>query len=449
MQSLILVALLVASPPNERPNIVFLLADDMRADTIAALGNPHIRTPNLDRLAREGFAFTEAHITGGSQPAVCVPSRAMLLSGRQLFAVADGIPGDMPLWPEELRRAGYATMGVGKWHNGAASYARCFSAGGAIFFGGMHDHRKVPVQAFDPTGKYPASRTTTEATYSSELFTDEALRLLKERDPTRPFALYLAYTTPHDPRTPPPESARLYPPDSVPLPPNFSPRHPFDNGEMVVRDEWLLGWPREPAAIRAELAAYYAMITDLDQRIGRILDYLDAAGLADRTLVVFAADNGLALGSHGLLGKQNLYEHSVRVPLHVRGPSVPAGGRSDALCSLVDLFPTLCELTGGPAPAGLDGRSLVPLLRGAATKVHDYLPFAYRAVQRGIRVEGLKLIEYRVGGTRRTQLFDLARDPHERNDLASDPARAGDIERLSSLLAEWQHQAGDPLTAQR
>lgn len=447
MHSWVFLMPLLVSAPAERPNVVFLLADDLRADTIAALGNPHIRTPNLDRLAREGFAFTEAHITGGSQPAVCVPSRAMLLSGRQLFAVADGIHGDMPLWPEELRRAGYATMGVGKWHNGAASYARCFSAGGAIFFGGMHDHWKVPTQAFDPMGRYSTSRTTAAGTYSSKLFTDEALRLLAERDPIRPFALFLAYTTPHDPRTPPPEFARLYGPDSIPLPPNFLPRHPFDNGELEVRDELLLGWPREPAAIRAELAAYYAMITDLDQQVGRLLHYLDREGLADRTLVVFAADNGLALGSHGLLGKQNLYEHSVRVPLIVRGPRVPAGGRSNALCSLVDLFPTMCDLTGVPAPAGLDGRSLVPLLRGAATKVHEYLPFAYRDVQRGIRTEGLKLIEYRVAGTRHTQLFDLVQDPHERNDLASDPARVGDIERLSSLLAAWQRQADDALAA--
>lgn len=434
----ILVAPLFSVQQAHRPNIVFLLADDQRHDTI---GNPKIRTPHVDALAARGAAFTHSFIMGGDQPAVCVASRAMMLTGRHLFRIAGGIPPDAPLWPEAMQRAGAVTHGIGKWHNGAKAYARGFSGGAEIFFGGMTDQNAVRVHDFNPSGAYPKSSERVGAKFSTELFADAAVRFLEGYRDERPFVLYVAFTAPHDPRTPP-EKFR-YDPASIDLPPNFLPEHPFDNGDIKVRDEQLAPWPRTPGEIRRHLADYYGMISHLDSEVGRILDALRRSGREEKTIVVFAGDNGLAVGQHGLMGKQNLYEHSLRVPLVMAGPGIPKGRRVESLCSQMDLFPTLCELTGTPAPEGLDGTSLVPLMDGRRERVRDSLFFAYRDVQRAVRDERWKLIEYRVGGRETTQLFDLAADPWETKNLASEAAHAGELARLRKELAAHRKSVGD------
>jgi arylsulfatase A-like enzyme len=212
---------------------------------------------------------------------------------------------------------------------------------------------------------------------------------------------------------------------------------------MRVRDELLAGLPREEPWVRRELAAYFAMVSHLDAQVGRVMAALRESGKGDETVVIFAADNGLALGSHGLLGKQNLYEHSVRVPLVVRGPGVAAGASSDGLCYLLDLFPTVCKWTGVAAPAN-DGRSLLPAVRGGNDAVRDGLLLAYRDVQRAYSDVQFKLIEYRVGGEARTQLFDLAHDPHETRDLSGDARHAGRLADMRRKLRDAQRAAGDP-----
>ena len=161
----------------------------------------------------------------------------------------------------------------------------------------------------------------------------------------------------------------MYDPEAVDLPPNYKPEHPFDNGELRIRDEMLADFPRTPAEIRRRHnAEYYAMISHLDAQIGRVLDVLDAKGLADETIVVLAGDNGLAIGRHGLMGKQNMYDHSVHVPLLMRGPGVPQGEIRDAQCYLLDIYPTLCDLTPAgipmsPPPSRVP-ESLAPVLNG-------------------------------------------------------------------------------------
>ncbi|MEK7676869.1 MAG: sulfatase/phosphatase domain-containing protein, partial [Verrucomicrobiota bacterium] len=224
---------------------------------------------------------------------------------------------------------------------------------------------------------------------------------------------------------------------------SFLPEHPFDNGELKVRDEQLLPWPRLPEAVPQEMAAYYGMITHLDAQIGRILRALEETGRADNTLIIFAADNGLALGRHGLLGKQNLYEHSVRVPLVMSGPGIPKGRKSDALCYLFDLYPTICELSGLVVPPGVEGRSLVPILKGRRKQVRDAVFGAYRDVQRMVRGERWKLIDY--PQIHRSQLFDLKTDAEEMNDLSAQPKYAGRLAELRATLADWQKATGDPL----
>jgi arylsulfatase A-like enzyme len=430
------------------PNVVFILSDDQRPDTIRALGNKQIKTPNLDRLVQSGLTFTQAFCMGSTVGAVCIPSRAMILSGRSLYRAVSGtnsaaIPRQAALWPEEFRKAGYQTIGIGKWHNDRASYARCFTDGGPIFFGGMSDQNNVPVQNFDPTGRYPTNRQRiTTNVFSSELFANAAISSIRQQT-TKPFLLYVSFTTPHDPRTPPAEFAKLYDPLKIPLPKNYLPEHSFDNGQIKGRDEELLPWPRTEEAVRKELAAYYAMITHMDHQIGRILDALNQRGKGHNTIIIFASDHGLAIGSHGLLGKQNMYDHSIRAPLIFAGPGIPQGRRSDALCYLYDLFPTLCELAGLPIPDSVEGKSLARIMHGRAESVRDEIFGAYRDVQRMVRTDRWKLIHY--PKIDRTQLFDLKADPHELRDLSDNPKHGGTLAQLRSRLVFLQHQFDDPI----
>ena len=427
------------------PNILFIIADDHRFDAIRALGNAEVITPNLDRLVSQGTTLTHTYIMGSTSDAVCMPSRGMLLTGRSLFRIEAPHLGDYPLWPERLRQAGYTTYGVGKWHNEPPSYARSFSGGDKIFFGGMSDHDKVPIWAFDPSGAYPPAAPSLGEKFSSDLFSDAAVNFLHNHPNDRPFCLYLAFTAPHDPRTPPAEYAELYDPDKITLPENFLLEHPFDNGEMRVRDEKLAAWPRTPAEIRQHIADYYGMITHLDAQIGRVLAALQKTGQADNTLVVYTADHGLAVGQHGLLGKQNLYDHSIRVPLIVKGPGIPQNERRDGLCYLYDLYPTLCELTGVPIPDTVEGQSLMPLITGRQPAHRDTIFSAYQQVQRMVRDRSYKLIEYFVDDNRRSQLFDLSDDPNETRDLSTEAHHTTRLVEFRQKLEAWQQAVDDPL----
>jgi arylsulfatase A-like enzyme len=439
---------LAASTPPRRPNLIVLLADDLRADALGAYGGRGVSTPNLDRLAHAGTVFERAYIMGGDQPAVCTPSRAMLWTGRHLFRLKGGIPADAPLLGGVLRQGGYDTYGVGKWHNERPAFNRAFADGARIFFGGMSSQTAVPTWDYDPSARYPKGAERVGAQHSSELFTDAAIAAIEARAAGKheqPFLLYVAFTSPHDPRQARERFVRLHDPARASLPRNFLPQHPFDNGELDVRDELLAPRPRTPEAVRRHVADYRAMVSDLDHEVGRILGAVDRTGHGEDTVVVFASDNGLALGSHGLLGKQNLYEHSVRVPLIVRGPGIPRGQRARGLAYLLDLFPTLCELAGAPLPEGLDGQSLAPMLRSPTrAKGRPSLFFAYRREQRAVRDERWKLIEYAVAGAKGRQLFDLLTDPDERRDLSGDSRAAAHLTRLARELAAWRTRLADP-----
>jgi len=433
-----------ANKAGKLPNILFLFTDDQRFDTIHALGNKEIVTPNMDSLVHNGVSFTHASIMGSMSGAVCMPSRAMLMSGRTLFRAPDDL-ADTITFPEILHEAGYTTFGTGKWHNGPASFAKGFTTGSKIFFGGMSNHLKVPVHDFDPTGKYLQEKKYIGKKFSSELFSNAAIKALREYKDDKPFLMYVSYTAPHDPRMAPKEYEDMYKPKELNLPENFMPEHPFDNGELVIRDEKLAPWPRTPEIVRQHIAAYYAMITHLDVYIGKLLETLKETGHADNTIIIFAGDNGLAVGQHGLLGKQNLYEHSIRVPLVITGPNIPKGKKSDALCYLLDIFPTLCELTGLPIPKTVEGKSLVPAITGEKQHLRDTLFFAYKNVQRAVCDERYKLIEYFVEGTRRTQLFDLANDRWEVNNLSEAPEHAEQLARLREEMTRWQKEVADRL----
>ena len=284
--------------------------------------------------------------------------------------------------------------------------------------------------------------------FSTDLFGDAAIRFLERQDGSRPFFLYCAFTAPHDPRTPPQDWDGVYRAEAMPLPANFAGIHPFDNGEMWVRDEKLAEFPRTAEDTRRHIAEYYGMISDMDEKIGEMLDTLARTGLAEDTIIVYTADHGLAVGQHGLLGKQNLYDHSVRVPLILRGPGVPGGKQIDALSHTYDVYPTLCELAGLEIPASVDAKSLAALLAGTTEEIRPYLHSVYKHVQRMTQDREWKLITYQRDGEQgsdRTQLFHLASDPWELNDLAEDASVATERERLEEELARWQEETGDPV----
>ena len=433
--------------PAERPNVVLFLTDDQRFDTIAALGNEYIVTPTLDRLVAEGTTFTRNYIMGGTSGAVCMPSRAMLHTGRTLFHLdreGQSIPEDHVTLGEHFRRFSYETFGTGKWHNGPASFARSFSCGDRVFFGGMSDHFRVPLNGFDPTGEYPQDGIyLEEGKHSSDLFSESAIEFLRSRDGSKPFFACVSFTAPHDPRDTLPEFHDMYDPDTIPVPENFMPEHPFDNGELRVRDELLAEFPRTEAEIRQHIADYYAMITHVDDRIGKVLNTLEETGELANTILVFAGDNGLALGRHGLMGKQNLYEHSVGVPLILAGPGIPKGEQREAMSCLIDVFPTLCDLIGVDIPETVEGMSLLPVLRDPEARVRDTMLFAYKGIHRGVRDEKWKLIEYVVDGTRHTQLYDLENDPSELDNLVAEPACREHLVRLRREIVQWRDDLDD------
>ncbi len=438
-----LTSLLVLAIPSlaaaERLNILFLFADDQRADTIAAHGNPHIRTPHIDRLVERGFSFRSNYCFGGNSGAVCVPSRAMLMTGKTWMRTNHDMRGEK-LLPELLGERGYTTYVTGKWHNGAPALLRGFQRGKAVFLGGMSDHTQVPVQDIVAPGKLGNRRFGGK--FSSELFADATIEMLAEHDGERPFFLYVPFTAPHDPRQPPMEYRRPYHAARPPLPENFLPQLPFDNGHMAGgRDENLGAWPRTEELVRDQLAEYYGLVTHLDAQVGRILAALAHSRFAENTIVIYAADHGLAMGSHGLLGKQSVFEHSMRCPLIVVGPGIPEGRETRAFTYLYDLYPTICGLAGIEAPADLDGHDLRPIWDGRAAKVRDSVFLPFLDVQRAIRDERWKLIVY--PEIHHRQLFDLENDPHETRDLAADPARAGDIARLLALMEGWRTRLGD------
>ena len=273
----------------------------------------------------------------------------------------------------------------------------------------------------------------------SRRFADAAIELIRRR-PAKPFFLHVNFTAPHDPLILPPGYEGKYRPEDMPLPPNFLSEHPFDHGNFLGRDEQLLPWPRTQSIVRRTTAMYYAVVSHMDQQIGRILKALDETGQADNTVVIFTSDHGIALGSHGLRGKQNMYEHTVGVPLILRGPGVPRGERREAQVYLRDLFPTACELVGLEVPTTIGGKSFVPVLDGQQTEIYPHVVCYFRDKQRMIRTDRWKLIHY--PHIDRWQLFDLATDPFELKDLSTDPTQADRIDSLRQKLAAWLKQAG-------
>ncbi len=417
------------------PNVLFIFTDDHRPDGVATVGNPDVKTPHLDRLIERGTLFTQAYIQGSMTQATCLPSRSMLMSGKSLFRAPRQLDQGTIL-PEAFRQAGYRTFIAGKWHNGTESLLRSFDEAEAVFLGGSAGtHVNVPLNYREGD---TLERYAVPGVFSSVLFADAAVQFLKrQKSSGSPFFCYIPFTAPHSPLTPPDEFATMYDPDSITLPVNHESRLAATSNQDNPTNQRR----RRGGDPRQTYAAYYGMITHMDREIGRVLHTLESEGLKENTIVVFATDHGMSMGSHGQNGKANAYEHTSRSLLSFSGPGIPSGKRTPALTYLFDIYPTLCELTGTKQPGGLEGRSLAPVITGKTNQVRDYLFTAYLANDRAIRNKQFKLFTRL--DSRQEMLFDLLADPHELNDLAAQPRYAPVLETLRNQLKQAQSQYDD------
>ena len=444
-----------------QPNVLFIFADDQCFDTLREWGNAEVETPNLDRLARGGLTFRRTYNMGGWNGAVCIASRTMLNTGRFLWFAQNVHPqleqerAEGRFWSEYLKRAGYETYFSGKWHVKSDQIAeRAFDHASHIRPGMPNQtpegyNRPVEGQPdkwspYDPTfeGFWKGGK------HWSEVLADDAVGYLHHAaQHDKPFFMYLAFNAPHDPRQSPKEFVDRYPLANISVPKNFIAEYPFKDDIGCgpgLRDEKLAPFPRTEYAVKVNRQEYYAIITHMDQQIGRILDTLEATGKRDTTYIFFTADHGLAVGQHGLIGKQNMYDHSVRVPFIVNGPGVPEGGVIDAPIYLQDVMPTTLELAGVEQPEHVQFHSLMPLIRGdSTTHAYDAIYGAYVMLQRMVTMDGYKLIAYPKAN--RLRLYDLQKDPLETKDLANDPAHSKIKQRLFARLLQLQQEMGDEL----
>ncbi|REE00216.1 sulfatase-like hydrolase/transferase [Marinoscillum furvescens] len=483
----------------KKPNILVIYTDDHRYSGVHTLGGEAVQTPNLDQLAQEGVAFTNAYLQGAFTGATCIPSRAMLLTGRNLFELGPRqgrvIPSDHHTMGEIFKDAGYYTYHIGKWHNDMKSLARSFDDGAKV--SGMPayltDQFRMPFSDWNASGNYrkedcylleyddngtvirraltaedKRGPIGTEATgpHVSEVLADEAVSFFTNYTKEDPFFTYLAFPTPHDPRQAPQRYKDLYPEEEIDLPPSYGSQHPFDNGHIYLRDERLAPWPRTVDIARQHLSDYYAIITHLDAQIGRVVAALKASGLYENTLIVMAGDSGLGVGNHGLLGKQNIYdEDGIHIPLIFSGGLIEeSSSRIDALVYNFDILPTLCELAGLEIPESVTGKSLASVISGESSSVRDYTYHAYRQHQRAVRHGAYKLIEYvrapvaksydreaHIAGSRVTQLFKLTEDPWETFNLADFPEyeeKVKEMRRLMKTAATEFADVPDPMRSE-
>lgn len=457
----LLIALLCScgSREVEPPNILFIFADDQCYNTIRELGNEEIYTPALDELARRGTVFTNAYNMGGWHGAVCVASRTMLNTGKFLWRAnaletrLDTLAARGELWSKEMEKLGYETYMTGKWHVNIQP-PEIFNHVGTVR-AGMPG--AVPEMYDRPRDENDWQWTPWDTafggfwkggTHWTEVVANETMSFLDRASGSeKPFFMYVAFNAPHDPRQSPREFVDMYPLEHVAIPVNYLPEYPLKDEigcSEDLRDEKLAPFPRTPYSVKVHRQEYYAIISHLDSQIARILAHLEETGQADNTYIFFTADHGLSVGQHGLMGKQNMYDHSMRPPLLVAGPGVPGGKREQMAVYLQDIMPTAIEYAGGEVPHWVEFKSLRPFIEGKQT-VSNYPEVygAYMDLQRMIRIDDYKLIVYPDAGV--IKLFDLINDPYEKHNLA---AASGAQDRISSMfrkLQEVQEAMGDTL----
>ncbi len=453
-----------AAGASSKPNILFIMVDEMKWNVMSCAGHTIVRTPNLDRLAREGTRFATAYTVAP----ICTPSRYSFFTSRYAHvhgATDNGTPTREPqvLLPAILKHAGYQTAISGKLHfipanlDYAFDFFWSFSGEGPHRLptwpedvdkkNGRNSARRLEIQPFpdNPLGrdlgklKYPKEDSQTY------WITDRAVDFLQQRDREKPFFLFVSYLDPHSPSHLCEPYWNMFDAGKMPLPPSFKLDLSKDTKTNANRHEVY-----DPKIVKAMTAAYYAKVTMVDDNVGRLLERLREMGLADNTLIVFTADHGNMLGDHNRWFKGVMYEGSARIPLLMKAP--PAGpfaaqfNRGAVVSNIIeniDVMPTLCEMAGVPLPpTGIQGRSMTALVAGTG-KDWKECAFAERGSSM-VRTAQYKFIKNEAKNVRRggeeVELYDLTKDPLEMNNLAKNPAQAEAVKELAARLEAWQKE---------
>ena len=466
----------------KRPNILFIIADDQSPFDFKSYDpTSPLDAPAIGKLAEEGMTLDQAYHMGSMSGAVCSPSRTMVMCGRTLWHLPrrgrkhlkreEGVTKGQDILshtlPATFNRAGYDTMRTCKNGNSYSSANAQFTV--------RHDATK---------------RGGTKET-GSHWHGQQVINYLNDRAKAKdedPFLIYFGFSHPHDVRDGTPELLKKYGavnhrdknalppanPKAPKLPLNWLPKHPFHHGHPGLRDEVSVSgvWERrDEVTIRNEIGRQLACAEYIDHQVARVLKKLEAMGELDNTYVFYTADHGMAIGRHGLQGKQNLYEHTWRVPFFAKGPGIKAGSRAPGKVYLLDVLATLCDLAGIEQPATSEGISFKPVLMGKNEAVRDVLYGAYcggtKPGMRSVRKGDWKLIKYDVldGKVRETQLFNLKDNPHEylkqshasavksqtgakpkpnQRNLAKDPKHAAKLKEMEALLLSEMKRLDDP-----
>ena len=447
------------------PNIVFIMTDDQRYDALSSAGNTILRTPSIDRIATEGMRFTEAFVTN----ALCGPSRASVLTG--LYSHAHGVitngggpqyynqPGLRPeqtTFVDLLRGAGYYTALIGKWH--LRSEPRGFDRW--VVFPGQGVYE-------DPEMIANGTRLKLRG-HADDIVGDQGLLFLRDRPRDQPFCLLYQFKSPHRAWVPAARFARTNEDVEIPLPRTFEDKlagrpDALRRAEMAIADmpdfrdrgvdPALPPDERKRLNLQHLVKNYYRVLLSVDENVGRLLEALDRGGLAENTIVVYTSDNGFFLGEHGLFDKRLMYEPSIRVPMLIRFPARVRGGVVDRshMTLNIDVAPTLLELAGVSVPGWMHGRSMAPILSGQTAPpwrdafLYEYYEYpAEHCVRkhRGVRTSRWKLMHF-WEQPEEWELYDLASDPDEVNNLAGRREHARTMRELRARMEVLRTEVGD------
>ncbi|ETN95138.1 sulfatase [Zhouia amylolytica AD3] len=448
---------------RSKPNIIFLYTDDQSYKDLHALGNTEVITPTMDALVAKGTTFTNAYNMGGWNGAICVASRAMMISGRTVWnaqQISKEYSQNKALdktWPRLMEKAGYETYMTGKWHVQAQP--------DSIFNHVGHVLRGMP---FDTPEGYNRPQNENDTLWQpwkkefggywkggkhwSELVKDDALSFIDSASvKDKPFFMYIAFNAPHDPRQSPKKYVDMYPLDSIEIPESFLPEYPYKEtmgAGKNLRDEKLAPFPRTPYAVKINRQEYYAITTHLDDQFKLIWDKLKDSGLEKDTYIFFTSDHGLSVGEHGLMGKQNMYDHSVRVPLVIVGPDIPEGKKVEHDVYLQDLMATAIDIAAVEKPNYIEFSSLLPFIQNDNKKgTYEAIYGCYeKSSQRMIRKNGFKLIVY--PRSEEILLYDLEKDPLELTNIAEMPEQEDRVKVLFEDLIGLQQEMNDSLNLQ-
>ena len=444
---------------TEKPNILFLFADDHAYDSIGLTSNGYVRTPTIDKLALEGVYFERAYNMGSWKPAVCVASRTMLISGRSLWhakkLVEERSTSNQSAWTQSLKKVGYSSFFTGKWHIKEYNPILLFDHCGTIRPGmpsTFNDNNRPIKGVIDKWS--PSDRTMSGywegGKHWSELTAEETIDFLRQRekaDDGKPFFAYVSFNAPHDPRQSPQNYLDLYDVKSVPLPNSFMPSYPYTRqlGIWGIRAEKLSPRPRTEFAVKKHRQEYYALISHLDAQIDRILNELDRQNLRENTIVIYTADHGLSLGNHSFFAKQSMYDHSLASPFIISGKNIPKGIRSKQRIYIQDAVPTCLELAGVPKSeySYIQFKSLLPLSKNGTNRSKHPIYGAYCDKSRCIIEDNWKLTYY--SKIKKFQLFNLDNDPFELVDVIDRPDNLTVSQDLLNLLKGCQKQFSDDL----